>query len=119
MTTTRAIILLATVLFVVPASAGALEPPASFADQTELPKYDVARECEGDASWPALHDRCIARHQQAYDSLKKIWSGLTSEIRRRCLFSASIIGGTYPMLNGCVERELEAANRPKKAEFKY
>lgn len=96
---------------------------AAAAADDPLPRFDVAALC--DAAAGALGNStfartaCIEQEQQTYDGLRSRWPTLPPEVRATCQKIAAWTGsGSYIVLGGCVDVELEARSRPAPS-FKY
>lgn len=93
------------------------------AAEDPLPRFDVGSLCEaaagslGNSSF--ARTACIEQEQQSYDGLRTRWAALPPEVRTTCRKIAAWTGtGSYIVLGGCVDVELEARSRPAPS-FKY
>ncbi len=87
------------------------------------PRFDVPALCEaaagtlGNSSF--ARTACIEGEQQSYDGLKARWAAIPPEVKTTCQKIAAWTGsGSYIVLGGCVDVELEARARPTPS-FKY
>lgn len=96
---------------------------AAAAADDPLPRFDVAALCEAAAGTLGnstfARTACVEQEQQSYDGLKARWAALPPEVRTTCQKIAAWTGsGSYIVLGGCVDVELEARSRPAPS-FKY
>lgn len=64
-----------------------------------------------------IRNGCIDMEQDAYNKLKPMWGSLPAQTRRYCTEVAQVAGGSYSILSGCVDIEVEAAGGRK--SFRY
>lgn len=64
-----------------------------------------------------IFNGCIDMEQQAYDALKQYWATLPARPRNYCNEVAKVTGGSYSILEGCIEMETEAAGAQKSFEY--
>ncbi len=75
-----------------------------------MPRFDVFGYCNrsvgtvGDAA--ALRASCVTDERTSYARLRSDWQRLPLTIRRSCVQSAAILGGSYVALAGCVDQQL-------------
>lgn len=98
-------ILIALLLTVLPAAA-----------QDAVPRYDVDALCAaaagtlGNSSF--AKSACYEQEQTSYDGLKARWAAVPAEVKTTCQKIAAWTGsGSYIVLGGCVDVELEARSR--------
>ncbi len=86
-----------------------------------IPRYDVPAYCQqvADISGGSsmIYNGCIKMEQEAYDTLKRGWTGFSSRVRSYCDEVGQVSGGSYSILKGCVDMETDAADNTQ--EFKY
>lgn len=96
----------------------ALVQPALAGD---IPRYNVEAYCKqvADISGGSsmIYNGCIDMEQEAYNSLKPLWSSVRGQQQNYCDDVAEISGGSYSILKGCIDMESDAAGAP--STFKY
>ncbi len=97
------------------ASAAPLAAPAPEAP----PRYDVEAHCTkvsaiGAGPTAMIKKSCMDMEQEAYDKLKGIWPTLPINTVKHCERVTGMTGGSYTLLESCIEMELEEAAKPRK-----
>ncbi|MGI6852088.1 hypothetical protein [Mesorhizobium sp. 1B3] len=86
-----------------------------------IPRYDPPAYCKkvSDVSGGAavIYNGCLEMEQEAYDHLKVVWSGISSNTQNYCDEVARVSDGSYTILKGCIEMEADAA--ASTPEFKF
>lgn len=88
-----------------------------------VPRYDVDALCAAAAGTLGnsafAKSACYEQEQNSYDGLKARWAAVPAEVRTTCQKIAAWTGsGSYIVLGGCVDIELEARSRGAPS-FKY
>lgn len=86
----------------------------------DIPRYDPAIYCQkvADVSGgSSIYNSCIEMEQNAYDKRKANWSSVSAKSRSYCDGVARVSGGSYTLLDSCIDMESDAsASTP---EFKF
>ena len=94
------------------------------AQPSEMPNYDVDRQCRRIASMggsysESLFGACFDSEQAAYDGLKARWAALPATIRGQCDRIARMGGaGSYSLLQVCVQQEEAAGHQNQQRQFR-
>lgn len=64
-----------------------------------------------------IFNGCMDMEQQSYNSLKPVWAQISARSRSYCDEVARVSGGSYGILEGCLDMETDAANSTP--SFKY
>lgn len=64
-----------------------------------------------------IRNGCIEMEQDSYNKLKQIWGDLPAKSRRYCTDVAQVAGGSYNILSGCIDMEVEAAGESKPFQY--
>lgn len=96
---------------------------APAAAQDAVPRYDVDALCTAAAGTLGnsafAKSACYEQEQSSYDGLKARWDAVPAEVKTTCQKIAAWTGsGSYIVLGGCVDLELEARSRATPS-FKY
>jgi len=89
----------------------------------DLPVYPVEQWCEkvsrsAGARSEMVYGACLDQEQSAYDALKKSWAALPGQTQTWCDKIAKATGGSYMILNGCVEQEGAAGKANSERQFR-
>ena len=82
-----------------------------------LPSYDTKAHCEQLLALDKTQSeeqlsQCIAAYQRAHDALEPQWAAVPPSIRKECDRLATALGtGSYLVLAGCIEQELNNAKK--------
>ena len=87
-----------------------------------MPDYDVKASCRqvaeaGGSFSHMIYGGCLTQEQAAFNRLNAKWDSLPSEIRRSCDEVARMGSGSFTILEGCANQELNAAEKNKSFEF--
>jgi hypothetical protein len=90
----------------------------------DVPRFEVSSHCRKVASFAgsyseSLFGGCMDMEQSAYDGLKTRWARIPAATRAHCLQVASFAGGSYALLQGCVDMEDSAARTNAGRQFRY
>ncbi|MFO7596648.1 MAG: hypothetical protein R6W92_09930 [Desulfocurvibacter africanus] len=94
---------------------------ATTASAGDIPKYDVDAYCRsvaqaGDNS-NTLYNSCIDMEQMAYDGLKASKDQVPDKTASQCDSVARSIGGSYMILMGCIDQEMQATINKKVFQY--
>lgn len=64
-----------------------------------------------------IYSGCLEMEQDSYNKLKRSWSSLAEKTQKYCDRVAKTSGGSYMLLDGCIDMETEAAANPKGFKF--
>jgi hypothetical protein len=81
--------------------------PTAMADA--VPKFEIARECQGEGGTKEMQQRCADDEAQARDQLQTEWIQFTPGAKSQCLQETSMDGTpSYVEFLTCLEMERDA-----------
>ena len=92
-----------------------------------MPYYFTYGHCQrissvGGGTSEVIRNGCLQQEQSSYDALKPVWNTLPEDLRLHCegIAAEGNIGneGSYFILRGCVQQELDAAARNRAFKFR-
>jgi hypothetical protein len=87
-------------------------PAVAVAD--EVPKFDIAQECQSEGGSKATLDRFAQDEGQARDQLQPEWSGFSAADKSQCIKETSLDGSpSYVELLTCLEMARDAKKSSK------
>lgn len=64
-----------------------------------------------------IYSGCIDMEQSSYNKLKPTWATFTEKTQKYCDRVAKTSGGSYMILDGCIDMETQAASNQKGFKF--
>ena len=88
---------------------------------SDIPRYDPPRYCKSISDFGGggamIYNGCMQMEQEAYDSLKRIWSSLPATTKTYCDEIARFGDRSYAILKGCIDMESDAASSAPEFRF--
>lgn len=88
---------------------------------SDIPRYDPPEYCKSVSEFGGgsamIYNGCMQMEQEAYDSLKRIWSRLPAKTKNYCDEVARFGDRSYAIMKGCIDMEGEAASSTPEFRF--
>lgn len=92
---------------------------------TVPPRFDPETHCDRVGSVTGapselIKSGCLESEQDSYDSVKRVWADIPDATQKHCTTVAlTQVGGSYMILDGCLQQEAEAKKSNSSFKFKY